>query len=101
MNMPIAYCELLSLGEDRPTSTEEVMSPQHRLRLAYRINRPSLVGDCPRPNTCLSLHLPSMLQLRNLVLLFAAISKGVAAAVVSVDFPIVNEEIAPDGFLRV
>ncbi|KAF8493484.1 laccase C [Russula emetica] len=41
-----------------------------------------------------------MLQLHNLALLFAAISKGVAAAVVSVDLPIVNEEIAPDGFLR-
>jgi hypothetical protein len=41
-----------------------------------------------------------MLQLHNLALLLAAISKGVAAAVVSVDLPIVNEQIAPDGFLR-
>ncbi|KAN0114011.1 laccase C [Russula decolorans] len=42
-----------------------------------------------------------MLQLHNLALLLAAISKGVAAAVVNYDLPIVNEEIAPDGFLRV
>lgn len=41
-----------------------------------------------------------MLQLHNLALLFAAISKGVAAAVVSVNLPIVNEEISPDGFTR-
>jgi hypothetical protein len=42
-----------------------------------------------------------MLQLHILALLFAAISKGVGAAVVIVDLPIVNEEIAPDGFHRV
>jgi len=42
-----------------------------------------------------------MMQLHNLALLFAAISKGVAAAVVSVDLPIVNAAIAPDGFVRV
>ena len=41
-----------------------------------------------------------MLQLYNLALLFATISKGVSAAVVSYDLPIVNEDIAPDGFLR-
>jgi hypothetical protein len=41
-----------------------------------------------------------MLQLHNLALLLVAISKGVAAAVVDFDLPIVNAEIAPDGFLR-
>jgi hypothetical protein len=42
-----------------------------------------------------------MLQLHNLALLLAAVSKGVAAAVVDVSLPIVNGEIAPDGFTRV
>ena len=41
-----------------------------------------------------------MLQIHHLALLLAAISKGASAAVVSYDLPIVNEEIAPDGFLR-
>ena len=42
-----------------------------------------------------------MLQLRILALLFAAVSKGIGAVVVSIDLPIVNKEIAPDGFRRV
>jgi hypothetical protein len=99
VNTPIADCELIPLGEDGPTSTEKVMSPQHRLRLTYRINCLSLVGGCPRLSTCLSPH-PPMLQFHNLALLFVAISKGVTAAVVSVDLPIINEQIAPDGFSR-
>jgi hypothetical protein len=41
-----------------------------------------------------------MLQLLNLALFLAAISKGVAAAVVDVSLPIVNRNIAPDGFPR-
>jgi len=41
-----------------------------------------------------------MLQLLNLALFLTAISKEVAAATVSVSLPIVNEEIAPDGFPR-
>ena len=41
-----------------------------------------------------------MLQLHNLALLFAAISKGVAAATVSTYLNIVNAEITPDGFTR-
>ena len=41
-----------------------------------------------------------MLQLHILALLFIAISKEVGAVVVSIDLPIVNKEIAPDGFRR-
>ncbi len=41
-----------------------------------------------------------MLQLHNLALLLAALSRGISAAVVSVSLPVVNEEISPDGFLR-
>jgi hypothetical protein len=41
-----------------------------------------------------------MLQLHNLALLLAAISKGVAAATVDVSLTIANGEIAPDGFVR-
>lgn len=74
---------------------------QHHLRLTYRINWPSLVGDCPRLGTCRSLHSFSMMQLHNLALLLVAFSKGVAAAVVNVPLPIVNKYVAPDGFLRV
>ncbi|KAI0276852.1 laccase 14 [Russula aff. rugulosa BPL654] len=77
------------------------MSPQHRLRLTYRINCPSSVGGCPRlSSTCRSPHPFSMLQLHNLALLFAAISKGVTAATVSTYLDIVNAEIDPDGFTR-
>ena len=75
------------------------MSSQHRLCLTYRINCFSLVGGCPRLSTCRSPH-SSMLQLHHLALLLAAISKGVAARTVDVSLPVVNADIAPDGFLR-
>lgn len=79
------------------------MTLQHRLRLTYRINCPSLVqvGWRLPQAKCRSPHPLSMLQLHILALLFAAISKGVGAVVVSIDLPIVNKEIAPDGFHRV
>jgi hypothetical protein len=42
-----------------------------------------------------------MLQLRSLALLLAAIVGGVSAAIgPGADLPIVNRNIAPDGFLR-
>lgn len=77
------------------------MSPQHRVRPTYRINYHSLNGGCHWLSIRRSLHPFSMLQLHSLTLLLAAFSKGVAAAVVSVSLPIVNKEIAPDGFRRV
>ena len=41
-----------------------------------------------------------MLQLHSFTLLLAALSAGVSASVVNTVLPIVNEEIAPDGFSR-
>jgi iron transport multicopper oxidase len=42
-----------------------------------------------------------MLQLHSFALLLAALSGGVSASVVNTFLPIVNEEIAPDGFSRI